>query len=63
VQFRAEAFNILNHASFLPPLDFQGGNTAQLFNQNGTPLGGSAGGLTTLANLPRIIQFAVKVIF
>jgi carboxypeptidase family protein/TonB-dependent receptor-like protein len=63
VQFRAEFFNVLNHASFLPPLDFQGGNTAQLFNQNGTPLGGSAGSLTTLANLPRIIQFALKVIF
>jgi hypothetical protein len=61
VQFRAEFFNILNHANFLPPLDFQGSNTAQLFNQNGTPTG--AGGLTTLSTLPRVIQFALKVIW
>jgi hypothetical protein len=61
VQFRAEFFNVLNHANFLPPTDFQNSNTAQLFNQNGTPTG--AGGLTTLSTLPRVIQFALKVIF
>ena len=61
VQFRAEFFNILNHANFLPPLPIQGGAASAMFNQNGTPSGG--GGLTNLATQPRDIQFAVKVIF
>ena len=61
VQFRAEFFNILNHANFLPPLPIQGGAASAMFNQNGTPSGG--GGLTNLATQPRDIQFALKVIF
>jgi hypothetical protein len=32
VQFRAEFFNVLNHANFGPPLPFFGASTAQLFN-------------------------------
>jgi hypothetical protein len=61
VQFRAEFFNILNHANFAPPLPIQGGAASALFNQNGTPTNG--GGLTTLVTQPRDIQFALKVIF
>jgi hypothetical protein len=62
VQFRAEFFNILNHANFAPPLPFFGSSNAQIFNQNGTPNGG--GGLQQpLATKPRDIQLALKVIF
>jgi hypothetical protein len=61
VQFRAEFFNILNHANFLPPLAFQGNKQAQLINENGTFSG--AGAVDTLATDPRQIQFALKVIF
>ena len=62
IQFRAEIFNILNHPNFTPPLPFFGSGNAQIFNQDGTPSGG--GGLQQpLATRPRIIQFALKVIF
>jgi hypothetical protein len=61
VQFRAEFFNILNHANFLVPSPFFGNGSAQLFNQNGTPAG--AGGIQSMATLPRDIQFALKVIW
>jgi Carboxypeptidase regulatory-like domain/TonB-dependent Receptor Plug Domain len=65
VQFRAEFFNIMNHANFLPPEAFQNSNTAQLYNFSsaGTSVPGNAGTLTALSTLPRVIQFAVKVIF
>jgi hypothetical protein len=61
IQFRAEFFNILNHANFVPPVPFQGNNNAQLFNVDGTSA--HAGALDTLATSPRDIQFALKVIF
>ncbi len=61
VQFRAEFFNILNHANFSPPVAFFGNSQSQLFNENGTSSGG--GGLDTLVTSPRDIQFALKVIF
>jgi hypothetical protein len=48
VQFRAEFFNVLNHANFAPPLPF---STGALFNQDGS-----------LAD-PRDIQLALKVIW
>jgi hypothetical protein len=65
VQFRAEFFNVLNHANFLPPTDFQNSNTAQLytFSSTATSSPGNAGSLTTISALPRVIQFALKVIF
>jgi hypothetical protein len=61
VQFRAEFFNVLNHANFSPPTAFFGNNQSQLFNENGTSTG--AGALDTLVTTPRDIQFALKVIF
>jgi hypothetical protein len=61
VQFRAEFFNIMNHANFAPPLPIQNGAASAMFNQNGTGSGG--GGLTTLVTQPRDIQFALKVIW
>jgi outer membrane receptor protein involved in Fe transport len=61
VQFRAEFFNILNHANFGPPLPFFGSSQAQIFNQNGTSSG--AGGLQFMVTQPRDIQFALKFIW
>src|SRR5436190_23931183 len=62
VQFRAEFFNVLNHANFGPPLPFFGASTAQLFNPDGSSTG--AGGLQApVVTQPRDIQFALKVIW
>jgi len=62
VQFRTEFFNILNHANFTPPLPFFGASNAQIFNADGTQSGGGAV-QQPLATRPRIIQFALKVIW
>jgi len=61
LQFRAEFFNILNHANFAPPLPFFGSSQAQIFNQDGSLSG--AGGLQFLVTQPRDIQFALKLIW
>jgi len=62
VQFRAEFFNVLNHANFGPPLPFFGASTAQLFNPDGSATG--AGGLQApVVTQPRDIQFALKLIW
>jgi len=54
VQFRAEAFNILNHPSFQNPA-----NTVFA----GTGLNASAGRITATASNPRQLQLALKVVF
>jgi hypothetical protein len=59
VQFRAEIFNILNHANFAPPSTPV--NT-DLFDGTGASSAG-AGVLTRTTTTAREIQFAVKVIF
>jgi len=61
LQFRAEFFNILNHANFAPPLPFFGASQSQLFDQTGASTG--AGGLQFLVTQPRDIQFALKLIW
>jgi outer membrane receptor protein involved in Fe transport len=59
VQFRAEIFNILNHANFAPPAT---PTNTDIFDGTGT-LSSVAGALTRTTTTAREIQFAVKVIF
>ena len=56
-QFRVEMFNVLNHPSFLPPLD----NEA-IFNLNGS-IANNAAVVDTTSDDPRQIQFGLKVNF
>jgi hypothetical protein len=57
VQFRAEFFNILNHANFASPTDH-----ATVFDQSGNPIS-SAGLITSTQTISRQIQFALKLIW
>jgi hypothetical protein len=59
VQFRAEMFNVLNHANFAPPVT---PDNSDIFDATGTPTG-VAGLLTRTSTTAREIQFAIKVIF
>jgi len=60
VQFRAEFFNILNHANFnVPSL---GDFNTNMLNGDGT-VNGSAGLLSQTTTDPREIQFAIKLIW
>jgi hypothetical protein len=67
IQFRAEAFNVLNHPSFQNP-------SGTVFNANlatanpaaptsGVAPNGSVGRITATNSQPRQIQFAVKLVF
>jgi len=58
IQFRAEAFNILNHPSFQNPSN---NGIATVFA--GTALNASAGQITGTTSAPRQIQFGLKIIF
>ncbi len=57
-QFRVEMFNVLNHPSFLPPLN----NEAVLNAADGT-VPGNAGVVDTTSTDPRQIQFGLKINF
>jgi len=59
VQFRAEFFNILNHANFSVPLS---PDNTDIFDSTGAPTG-VAGRLTSTTTTAREIQFALKVIW
>jgi Carboxypeptidase regulatory-like domain/TonB dependent receptor/TonB-dependent Receptor Plug Domain len=59
VQFRAELFNVLNHANFAVPVT---PDNTDVFNGNGGPTG-TAGGLTSTSTTAREIQFAMKVMW
>ncbi len=58
IQFRAELFNLMNHANFSTPLPA----SSQLFTVNLAPIP-SAGNLTATATASRQMQFAIKVIW
>jgi len=64
VQFRAEIFNILNHANFAPPIT---PTNTDIFDGTGQISGGtlspSVGVLSKTTTSSRQIQFALKVIF
>jgi hypothetical protein len=62
VQFRAEIFNIINHANFAPP--GPGDGNTDIFAADGTSLAGSTAGALVRTTIPeRQIQFAIKIIF
>jgi hypothetical protein len=55
LQFRAEFYNIWNHAQFNPP----GAGSATYNDRNSV----NFGRVTSTSTTPRIIQFAVKFLF
>jgi hypothetical protein len=59
IQFRAEIFNILNHANFAPPVT---PDNTDIFDGTGAATGVS-GLLSRTTTTAREIQFAVKVVF
>jgi hypothetical protein len=59
VQFRAEFFNILNHADFAVPIT---PDNTDIFDATGAPTG-VAGKLTSTSIDSRQIQFALKVVW
>jgi hypothetical protein len=64
VQFRAEAFNILNHPSFQQPnATIFAGNPGPGAFGPGTALNASAGRITNTTSAPRQIQLGLKIVF
>ena len=63
LQFRAEFFNILNHANFGVPAAFTGGGTAQIFEDTGSLHSGAGQLPQPTVTKPRDIQLALKLIW
>jgi hypothetical protein len=59
LEFRAEFFNIFNHAQFNNP---SGNISTQQYSQDGHPIGGSFGRVTSTRD-PRIGQLSLKFVF
>jgi hypothetical protein len=59
VQFRAEMFNLFNHANFAPPAS---PTNTDIFDSSGAPTG-AAGVLSSTVTTAREIQFALKFIW
>ncbi len=61
IEFRSEFYNIFNHTNLYIPGGNGGGSVAGTMNNASTP--GGSGGTITSTFQPRIIQFAMKVIY
>jgi outer membrane receptor protein involved in Fe transport len=57
IQFRAEFFNLLNHANFQAPIKHNA-----IFNEDGSPASG-AGQINSTSTFSRQIQFGLKIIW
>ena len=51
-EFRAEFYNVWNHSQFNPPFNNYGGGTSSNFGQ-----------ITSSSVPPRVIQYALKLLF
>ena len=65
VEFRAELYNLFNHTNLYLPSNPTLGGTLQSFNAVGVPTAGTptSGGSVTSTFEPRIVQFALKLLY
>jgi hypothetical protein len=63
IEFRAEAFNLLNRANFALPSNSDDGSQLFSFTDPGFALVTSAGQITKIIGNARELQFALKLVF